>query len=236
MNAPTRDPYHRRTLVTATGTDRANATTPRPTRRDLLAGLAGVAGLGALAACSSPPPPPAAGSAGSSASRSPRLAADRSDTEKLIRFSNWTEYLDRSQDNKTFPSMLAFSKATGIRVDYLEDIDDNDTYVAKIAPQWRAHQDFGRDLLVLSDWMVNRMMGEQLVAPLDHGRIPNAKNVLAALHERDLRPGPQVLAAVAERVRRDRVQPPQARPGAEDHRRPVGLRPQGPGHPLVRDA
>lgn len=190
MNASTRDPNRRRTPVAASGAGRADQLTPRPTRRDLLAGLAGAAGLGALAACAAPPPPPGAGPTGASAgSPSPSLAPDRSDTEKLVRFSNWTEYVDRSEDNKTFPTLLAFTKATGIKVDYLEDIDDNDTYVAKIAPQWRAHQDFGRDLLVLSDWMVNRMMGEQLAAPLDHALIPNAANVLDALHNVTYDPG-----------------------------------------------
>lgn len=58
---------------------------------------------------------------------------------------NWTEYLDRSEDNKSYPSLLAFSKATGIAVDYTENIDDNDTYVAKVAPLWRARKDFGAD-------------------------------------------------------------------------------------------
>lgn len=188
MHATTRDP-NRRIPATAAGAGRANLTTPRFTRRDLLAGVAGAAGLGALAACASPPPPPAAGSAGGAGSPSPALAADRSDTDRLVRFSNWTEYVDRSEDNKAFPTLLAFTKATGITVDYHEDIDDNDTFVAKIAPQWRARRDFGRDLLVLSDWMVNRLMSEQLAAPLDHALIPNATNVLDALHNVTYDPG-----------------------------------------------
>ena len=194
MHALSRDPDRRRHPIPADGPSRANRTSARPSRRDLLAGLAAVAGvsaLGGLAACASPPPPSAGspGSSGETDGSAPSLPADRSDTEKLVRFSNWTEYVDRAEDNTTFPTLLAFTKATGIKVDYVEDIDDNDTYVAKVAPQWRARQDFGRDLVVLSDWMVNRIMGEQLAAPLDHDLIPNAKNVLAALHNVTYDPG-----------------------------------------------
>ncbi len=164
-----------------------NDLTPRPTRRGLLTGLAGLSALGALGACASPPPPPSA--ATGTRSPTPQLAPDQSATDKTVRFSNWTEYLDRSQDNRSFPSLVAFTQATGITVDYHEDIDDNDTYVAKVTPQWRAHQDFGRDLLVLSDWMVNRIMRDQLAAPLDHAVIPNVKNVLTALHDVSYDPG-----------------------------------------------
>jgi spermidine/putrescine transport system substrate-binding protein len=186
LNALTpRDPIRRHGLTAG----RAQYAAFRPTRRNVLAGFAGAAGLGALAGCAAPAPPPAATASSAGASASIWLAPDRSDSEKLVRFSNWTEYLDRSEDNKSYPSLLAFSKATGIAVDYTENIDDNDTYVAKVAPLWRARKDFGADLVVLSDWMVNRIMTDQLAAPLDHSRIPNAKNVLTALHDVSYDPG-----------------------------------------------
>lgn len=163
------------------------ASAGRPTRRTVLGGLAGAV---TLAACAPPPPPSVVSSAvgGSNASGvgatdvGPRLATDRSAEDKLVRFSNWTDYLDRSTDNRTYPTLGAFTAATGIKVSYVEDIDDNDAYFSKIAPQLRSHQDFGRDLVVFSDWMINRIMREQLAAPLDHTVMPHAGNVLEALH------------------------------------------------------
>lgn len=156
------------------------------TRRRLLSGAAGLgafAGLTGLSACA-PPPPPAAG-----AGRDARtLPADVSARDKLVRFANWTQYLD-TDDAGTHPTLEEFTKATGIRVDYAEEIDDNDTYANAILPRLRAGQDMGKDLVVFSDWMVNRFILEGLLAPLDLIRMPHAPNLLDSLKDVTFDPG-----------------------------------------------
>ena len=43
---------------------------------------------------------------------------------------------------------------TGIEVFYTEDIDDNDSYYAKVAPQLRAGQSIDRDIFTFTDWPI----------------------------------------------------------------------------------
>ncbi len=150
-------------------------------RRSLL-GSAAAAGL--LAACAPPEPPAVA--------RTTRaLPVDRSATDRRVAFASWTQYLDQDESTKRFPTLDAFVRATGIQASYSEEIDDNDLYVNKIAPQLRAGQDIGRDLVVLSDWMVNRVIDQELVQPLELIRMPHAGNVLPELMDAPFDPGRQ---------------------------------------------
>ena len=89
------------------------------------------------------------GAAGSAASRSWRHAArrarrttprrstvpDKSDTEKIVNWSNWPEYIDVDDKTQAHPTLDAFTKQTGIKVNYTEDVNDNDEFFAKIQPQ-----------------------------------------------------------------------------------------------------
>lgn len=135
-----------------------------------------------LAACAPPEPPAAARTARP-------LPADRSATDRRVAFASWTQYLDQDERTKRFPTLDAFVRATGIQASYSEEIDDNDLYVNKIAPQLRAGQDIGRDLVVLSDWMVNRVIDQELVQPLELIRMPHAGNVLPELMDAPFDPG-----------------------------------------------
>jgi spermidine/putrescine transport system substrate-binding protein len=165
-----------------------------PSRRSVLGG-AGALGLGALlAACgtkgsggSSAAP---AGS-GSATAAGPAAAADRSATEKVVNWANWTLYLDKSDDGKTYPTLEAFQKKTGLKATYAEDIEDNDTYYGKIQAQLKQGQDIGKDVIVLTDWMAGRLVRQGYVQKFDQGSMPNAKNILPALQDVSFDPGRQ---------------------------------------------
>ena len=50
-----------------------------------------------------------------------------------LRFSNWQLYIDRNpKDKKRSPSLEQFTAETGVKVDYVEDVNDNATYFGKI--------------------------------------------------------------------------------------------------------
>ncbi|MGN7246690.1 ABC transporter substrate-binding protein [Janibacter anophelis] len=153
-----------------------------PSRRDAL-GLAAL-GLGsaALAACA-PPEPPVGGTVALD------LPEDRSESEPVVRWANWTAYLDMDDAGKTYPTLTAFEKESGLEVTYTEDIDDNDTYFNKIAPQLRAKQDINRDIFTFTDWMANRIIREGLCQPLELIQMPNAGNLLAPLRDVSFDPG-----------------------------------------------
>jgi spermidine/putrescine transport system substrate-binding protein len=153
--------------------------------------LLGAAGLTALAACGTGSSPPAAGGGSASATgpAKPSPAADRSDAEKVVNWANWTLYLDYDEDTKKYPTLEAFQKQTGIKATYAEDIDDNDTYYGKIQGQLRNGRDIGKDVVVLSDWMVARLVRAGYTQQLDQANIPNAENILPALRSVDFDPG-----------------------------------------------
>ncbi|MBV1949700.1 spermidine/putrescine ABC transporter substrate-binding protein [Streptomyces sp. BV129] len=139
------------------------------TRRSLLrasaSGALAVGGLGTLSACGIP-----------AAGRTPggTAADDRSDREKTVDFSNWTEYIDVDDSGKRHPTLAAFQRSTGITVRYTEDINDNNEFFGKIKPQLAAGQDTGRDLIVLTDWLAARLIRLGWVQKLDPARLPNA--------------------------------------------------------------
>jgi spermidine/putrescine transport system substrate-binding protein len=165
-----------------------------PSRRTLLGG-AGALGIGALlAACGTSGTPGAAGggaASGTSASAGPSPAQDRSDTEKVVNWANWTLYLDKSDDGKSYPTLDAFQKKTGIKATYAEDIEDNDTYYGKIQAQLKQGQDIGKDVIVLTDWMAGRLVRQGYTQKLDDAAIPNKKNILTALQNVSFDPGRQ---------------------------------------------
>ncbi|MEU6810675.1 spermidine/putrescine ABC transporter substrate-binding protein [Streptomyces sp. NPDC046831] len=155
------------------------------TRRSLLRASAGGAlaagGLGALSACGIPPAGQAQGGT---------ATQDHSDQEKVVNFSNWTEYVDVDDSGKHHPTLEAFARRTGVRVKYTEDINDNNEFFGKIKPQLAAGQDTGRDIVVLTDWLAARLIRLGWVQKLDPSHLPHAyTNLSAQFRNPDWDPG-----------------------------------------------
>lgn len=157
-----------------------------PSRRQFLGGVGGTAALAALAACAPPKPPSNAGGAAVQ-----KLPQDVSATDKICNWANWTAYLDFDDETKKYPTLQAFEKETGIKVSYTEDVNDNDSYFNKIAPQLRAGQDIQRDIFVFTDWMANRVIQQQLCQPLELIQMPHVGNLLPKLKDVSFDPGRQ---------------------------------------------
>jgi spermidine/putrescine transport system substrate-binding protein len=127
--------------------------TRRISRRRLLrnTGLVGAAAVGApaLAACGTDPVETAGGG----------TAEDLSESEKVVRFDNWPLYIDvDEEDENVRPTLAAFEEETGISVEYVEAVNDNNEYFAKISPQLQAGQPIGADVFVVTDWLVARLI------------------------------------------------------------------------------
>jgi spermidine/putrescine transport system substrate-binding protein len=141
------------------------------TRRTLIQGAGMIALTSALAACGTK------GTASKSAPATARAAKDLSDTDKVVNWSNWPEYIDLDEKAGTMPTLVAFTKQTGIKVKYTEDYNDNDEFFAKVKPQLQGGQDTGRDVWCSTDWMVARLIRLGWVQKLDKANIPNAANL-----------------------------------------------------------
>jgi spermidine/putrescine transport system substrate-binding protein len=90
---------------------------------------------------------------------------------KALRVSNWPLYID--------PKTVAdFETSTGIKVEYTEDVNDNNEFFAKIDEPLKRNQSIDRDVIVLTDWMAGRLIRLGYVAPLDDAKFPNKANLV----------------------------------------------------------
>ncbi len=156
------------------------------TRRSVMSGALGLGAMAALAACGSP-----GRNATSSGTSSPtaKAAQDKSDVEKIVNWSNWPEYIDIDDKTGRHPTLDAFTKQTGIKVNYTEDYNDNDEYYAKVRPLLAAGSDTGRDTWCSTDWMVARLIRQGYAQKLDLANIPNHSNVDDSLLQVEFDPG-----------------------------------------------
>jgi spermidine/putrescine transport system substrate-binding protein len=143
----------------------------RLSRRDLLryAGTgAGAMGLSAfLAACG-------VGGTGSTTSPTPSPSPSPLPPKAgEVQVANWPLYIDLEEGKSA--TLDAFEKETGIQITYKEDINDNDEFFATdIRPQLSAKQPTGWDVMVLSDWLIAKVIRLGWVQPLHHDKLPNA--------------------------------------------------------------
>jgi len=150
-------------------------------RRGLLRGAGGLGVAAALTACGTGETGPAA--------KPDVKVKDRSDADKVVRWANWPAYLDFDEETNTYPTLEKFQEQTGIKATYAEDIDDNDSYYGKIQGQLRNGQDIGKDVIVLTDWMADRLIRQGYVQELDKSNIPNWTNLNDKLVDVGFDPG-----------------------------------------------
>jgi spermidine/putrescine transport system substrate-binding protein len=96
-----------------------------------------------------------------------------SDSESL-RVSNWPLYIDEE-------TIGQFEDASGVTVEYTEDINDNEEYFARIQEPLTREQDPGTDLFVVTDHMVARLIELGWLAEIDPANVPNMTNLKAEL-------------------------------------------------------
>lgn len=125
-------------------------------RRQLLKGGAiGAAGLGSLS-----------------------LASCAPKKDELI-WGNWTYYLDFNEKTGSWDSLDNFTEKTGIGVQYIEDIDDNNTFYGKIKDQLKLGQYTGYDVITFTDWMNSRIIQAKQVQEFDYANLGNVtKNLV----------------------------------------------------------
>jgi spermidine/putrescine transport system substrate-binding protein len=138
------------------------------TRRSLIKGIAGAAFVGASARVlplfSTP-------SKKQTADSCPN--ADLSATEKALLVSNWAAYIDPISEPAS--TLARFERATGLDVTYTEDINDNQEFFAKVANQLGTCQSVARDLFIVSNPTVSRMLQMGWLQTLDHANLPNVE-------------------------------------------------------------
>jgi spermidine/putrescine transport system substrate-binding protein len=107
-----------------------------------------------------------------------------------LKFANWPAYIDltgkAAEEEKyskgSSPTIEQFKKAIGVDVDYVEAIEDNKTFYAKIQPQLQGGTPTGWDLIVITDWLAAKVISKGWAEQIDHSVVPNAvKNLQDSL-------------------------------------------------------
>jgi len=116
------------------------------------------------------------------------VSKDLSSSQKRLRYSNWPEYIDEKTIKRNgrkvtvSPTMERFRKESGIKVDYVADVNDNSEFFGVVRNQLADCQPTGRDLMTLTDWMAARMVNLGWLQKLDKDKMPNVEaNLVSSL-------------------------------------------------------
>ena len=90
--------------------------------------------------------------------------------------STWTY----DEKTKRYPTLDTFTKKTGVKVDYTEDINSNSEYFGKIQGPLSRGQSINEDIIVLTDneRYLPLMIDKGWVEELDKDAIPNITNLV----------------------------------------------------------
>jgi spermidine/putrescine transport system substrate-binding protein len=100
-------------------------------------------------------------------------ACSPSGSATRVRWLNWPAYIDISEDETSYPSIEAFTAASGIEVEYNEGLLDNADFLATYAPDLRAGNNTQWDVMSPGGWVVERMARNDWLEELDHSKLPN---------------------------------------------------------------
>jgi spermidine/putrescine transport system substrate-binding protein len=113
------------------------------------------------------------GSSGGSGASTQKLAS-------TLHFANWPLYMDYVEKTKRYPTLEAFTKKLGVKVDYTENINSNSEYFGKIQGPLSRGQSINEDIIVLTDneRYLATMINKGWVEELDKDAIPNLINLV----------------------------------------------------------
>jgi spermidine/putrescine transport system substrate-binding protein len=87
-----------------------------------------------------------------------------------LTISNWPGYIDPGKDG----TVAEFEKETGVKVNYIEDVNENEAFFGKLQPQLEQGQSGGRSIFVVTDWMAKQMYDLGYLQEINHADLPVA--------------------------------------------------------------
>ena len=101
---------------------------------------------------------------------------DRSKLSKVLNIYNWSDYIGED-------TVANFEKEFGVKVNY-DTYEDNERMLAKLTSGAT-----GYDVVVPTSYMVDIMIRQELLAPINHDNIPNIKGITPELLDTPFDPG-----------------------------------------------
>jgi spermidine/putrescine transport system substrate-binding protein len=103
-----------------------------------------------------------------------------------LTISNWPGYMDPGSNN----TIAKFEDATGVSVDYIEDVNENEAFFGKMQPQLEQGESGGRSIFVVTDWMAKQMYDLGYLQRIDHSDLPTVfENIRPQLEDAAFDPG-----------------------------------------------
>jgi spermidine/putrescine transport system substrate-binding protein len=105
------------------------------------------------------------------------------DLNGTLSISNWPLYID----GKTIEE---FDKETGTKTTYTEDVNDNNEFFGKVQPLLSQGESGGRSIMVVTDWMAEKMYNLGYVQKLDKAKLDTVfTHLIPSLENPDFDPG-----------------------------------------------
>jgi len=103
-----------------------------------------------------------------------------------VTISNWPGYIDPGKDG----TVAEFEGATGVKVDYIEDINSNTQFFGKMQPLLENGDSGGRSLFVVTNWLAKQMYDLGYLEQLDHADLKTVfENIAPQFEQEELDPG-----------------------------------------------
>ncbi|MFN8621563.1 MAG: spermidine/putrescine ABC transporter substrate-binding protein [Chloroflexota bacterium] len=157
--------------------------------------LSGAAGAAAFLAASSTAAVSAASRGGAASRGNPNPAQEASfATDGAFRMATWIGYIDIADDG-SYPSLDRFTEETGVTIDYEEVVEDNQVFFASdLQGPIEAGVPTGWDIVVLTDWMVQRLIALGWLEEIGTSTEGNFPKNLEDIYQRDWDPGNKLAA------------------------------------------
>ncbi len=108
-----------------------------------------------------------------------------------FKMATWIAYIDVGPDGASHPSLERFMAETGVQIDYEEAVNANEEFFAsQLQGPLQAGLSTGWDIVVLTDWMIQRLVNYGWLSPIDVAATPNfPANLLPIYQTREWDPG-----------------------------------------------
>jgi len=102
--------------------------------------------------------------------------------------ASWPLYINQQQGDRS-PTLIAFEEQTGISIQYKVVISANEEFFGTIREPLARGEPVGFDVIVVTDWLIEKMARLGFLRELDHTRLPNFENAFEKFVDPPFDPG-----------------------------------------------
>jgi spermidine/putrescine transport system substrate-binding protein len=110
----------------------------------------------------------ACGGGGGGGNSGETTVAEGGEAKGELTISNWPGYIDPGKNG----TVAEFEDKTGINVNYIEDINSNDSFFGKLQPQLEQGESGERSIFVVADYMAQQMHDLGYLEEIEHDDLP----------------------------------------------------------------